>query len=122
MAKGLCCAAQAAGDLGKPLVIDVVTKTGIHQRCGVCEVVPSCRNPNKRVFAFRFLKNIACGLAGRASCTPTAAGIAQYTAQIPLAAAGREITEYRLSEPGNIPPFMPRAVPGGGARYALPNP
>lgn len=120
MAKGLCCAAQAAGDLGKPLVITVTHKDGTtSERCGVCEVVPSCKHPQKAVFAFRFLAKNICGLLGGKACTPTAAGIAQYTRDRTVAAAGREVTEYAVAN-GNV--FRPRPIPGGATPYALPAP
>lgn len=80
--KGICCAAQAAGDLGKPLVVTIHRKDGsTYQRCGTCEVAPSCRNPQKLVFVFRFLANAACGILGATKCTPNAAGVAQYNAE-----------------------------------------
>jgi hypothetical protein len=86
--KGVCCAAQAAGDLGKPLVVTLHKKDGtLATRCGVCEVRPSCSNPQKLVFAFRFLKSVACGLPGASQCKPTAAGIAQYQAERTAAAS-----------------------------------
>jgi hypothetical protein len=73
--KGLCCLAQAKGDLGK--AIATTNKNG-KEICGVCEVRPSCRDPQKRVFAYRRLDAAACGIAGGTHCKPTAAGIAQY--------------------------------------------
>lgn len=116
MAKGLCCLAQQRGDLGKPIVVVLHHKNGqTSQRCGVCEVVPSCRNPQKRVFAFRFLKNLVCNLPGKAHCEPTQAGIAEYQQQIPIAAAGRETLDY----------FAPTLAPtarSGMYPYSLPNP
>lgn len=114
--KGLCCAAQAAGDLGKPLLITVHHKDGTtSERCGVCEVVPSCKNQAVPVFAFRFLKGIACGIPG-GSCKPTAAGVAQYRNQIPIAAAGREIDLYSVATRAG------KDYLGGPARIALPAP
>ena len=116
--KGLCCFAQRQGDLGKPLLITVHKKDGTtSQRCGVCEVVPSCRDPQKRVFAFRFLKAMVCGLPGKTACTPSAAGVAQYTAQRPIAATGGERTEFVLGPTGT---FTPQNIVGGGAPYSLP--
>lgn len=118
MAKGLCCAAQTAGDLGKPLIVNIRKKDGtMTQRCGVCEVVPSCRNPQKLVFAFRFLASAVCGLAGARKCTPTTAGIAEYRTQIPIAAGGRELLEYNVAN-GNV--FQQRTIPGGGRPYMIP--
>jgi hypothetical protein len=78
MAKGLCCQAQARGVLGAPLLINVRLKSGVQvQRCGVCEIAPSCQNPQKPVFRFRFLKGQDCNLtSGR--CIPTPTGVAQY--------------------------------------------
>lgn len=115
--KGLCCAAQAAGDLGKPLVINVRHKDGTtSQRCGVCEVIPSCRDPQKLVFAFRFLKAIACGLAGAAKCGPTPTGIAQYNAARSVAAT----TGFAPFE-GVALPIRPYTLPHGApGPYALP--
>ena len=115
--KGVCCAAQAAGDLGKPLIVSVTTSTGlVKQRCGVCEVRPSCSNPQKLVFAFRFLKSVACGLLGTAKCTPTAAGIAQYNATATQAAT---VAQSAFTESGIPPVFAPYT---GGPRlpYAIP--
>lgn len=116
MGSGLCCAAQAAGDLGKPLIVTVHKKDGSTvQRCGVCEVVPSCRHPQVLVFAFRFIKSMACGIAGRTSCKPTAGGIAEYRAQIPIAARGAEAIAYY------DPSLQTRALPPTGrAPYTLP--
>ena len=126
--KGLCCAAQAAGDLGKPLLVTIHKKDGTNtQRCGVCEVVPSCRNPQTAVFAFRFLKSAVCGLLGSGTCKPSAAGIAQYSQQRTLEAAGTEPTRYSYSYPalGGPPVLTGGAVPGyrpGAYRVALPSP
>jgi hypothetical protein len=93
--KGVCCAAQAAGDLGKPLIVIVHHKDGTtSQRCGTCEVRPSCTNPQKLVFAFRFIKSLACGLAGAKSCAPTSAGIAQYNAERAKVATTAELTTH----------------------------
>ena len=122
MAKGLCCAAQAAGDLGKPLIVTVRRRDGTtFQRCGVCEVRPSCSNPQKLVFAFRFLKRLVCGLPGGATkCGPTAQGVAQYQSQIPVAAAGGQFTAFgpdiRETPQFEFPPTM---IPGG-VPYQLP--
>ena len=113
--KGICCAAQAAGDLGKPLVIVVHRKDGsTYQRCGTCEVAPSCRAPQKLVFVFRFLKSAACGLVGATSCGPTAAGIAQYNAERGVA---RSVGQSVLAE---LPPSFP-ATGRIGSPYLLPN-
>jgi hypothetical protein len=117
--RGVCCAAQAAGDLGKPLVVDVHTASGIKQRCGVCEVRPSCHNPQKLVFAFRFLKNAACALPGTAHCAPTAAGIAQYNAERTAAARTGQIPLYEHHN-GAVT-FAPYAHPGiAPSPYQLP--
>lgn len=123
MAKGLCCAAQAAGDLGKPLIIQVHRKDGtITQRCGVCEVVPSCKHPQNRVFAFRFLASDVCELTA-ASCAPTAAGVAQYQRERVIAAPGgaRETTAY-ITGGGDGRPITltPRALTRD-TPYLLPN-
>lgn len=119
MAKGICCAAQAAGDLGRPLVVMVHRKDGTtYERCGTCEVRPACNNPQKRVFAFRFLPSGACGLAA-SKCMPTAAGIAQYEREVTAsAAAGQGVLSYSATTP---PTFIP--VPRGAiapAPYRLP--
>ena len=119
MAKGLCCAAQAAGDLGKPLIVNVVsTLTGLTtQRCGTCDVVPSCRNPNKLVFSFRFLKKQDCNLVG-GKCVPSAAGIAQYNAAIPIAAAAGEPSAYLV---GPLNALTAQAIPAARRiAYTLP--
>lgn len=99
MAKGLCCAAQAAGDLGKPLIVtfhhhDPTTGAILgtaYQRCGVCEVGPSCSNPQKTVFKFRLLHNNACGLPSKAKCPVTSAGIAQYASERSAAATRPQV-------------------------------
>lgn len=124
MAKGLCCEAQAAGDLGKPLVIDVVRKDGTHtERCGVCEVVRSCKDQTKKVFAFRFLPAGVCGI-GAKKCLPTAAGIAQYDAAARQMAAGTERTEYIPIETGTngrVTGFRGMPIPGAHPTpYRLP--
>jgi hypothetical protein len=121
MAKGLCCAAQKAGDLGKPLVVTVHNKCGgATQRCGVCEVGPSCQNPQKLVFKFRFLKSIDCNLTA-GSCQPTQAGIAQYNAERGRASVSGEIPsiyQYPIT-PGGAITFTPEGrLPG--APYQLP--
>jgi hypothetical protein len=114
MPKGICCAAQAAGDLGRPLIVNVVHKNGTTtQRCGVCEVRPSCSNPQKLVFAFRFLKSIACGLAGATKCTPSSAGIAQYNAERTAAAAAPQ-TVF-----SDVIPIVSTGR-AGGSPYTLP--
>lgn len=123
--KGLCCAAQKAGDLGKPLIITVTRKDGTHaERCGVCEVRPSCSNQAKPVFAFRFLPAGVCNLAA-AKCGPTPAGIAQYNQERITASPGgaRETTAYSPVG-GNGTPihFTTRALPGPEYPYALPAP
>lgn len=123
MAKGLCCAAQSRGDLGKPLVMTIHTKSGAHQRCGVCEVVPSCRNQAVKVFAFRFLPNAVCNLAGKASCKPTPAGEAQYLRDVAIMAPGgaREPYAYQITGGDGLPlAFTPRALPGPEVPYILP--
>ena|SRR5216684_1971744 len=78
MAKGLCCDLQSRGLLGRQVTLTL--KNG-SQRCGVCEVRPSCRDPQKLIFAFRFLPGADCKLPGKSSCIPTAAGVAQYNSQ-----------------------------------------
>lgn len=115
--KGVCCAAQAAGDLGKPLVISIHKKDGtVTQRCGVCEIRPSCSNAQKLVFAFRFLKGAACGLLGASKCTPSAAGIAQYNATATSAATVAQSAFTELNPPVTFAPYT------GGPRlpYAIP--
>ena len=112
--KGICCAAQAAGDLGKPLIITVHRKDGsTYQRCGTCEVAPSCRNPQKLVFVFRFLKGVACGIAGAAKCGPTAQGVSQYNQErsSALSTGQRVLLEQ--------PPLFP-ATGAVGSPYSLP--
>lgn len=112
--KGICCAAQAAGDLGKPLVITVHRKDGTtYQRCGTCEIVPSCRTPQKRVFAFRFLASADCGIVA-AKCGPTAAGIAQYNAEV-----GRARVAGQPSLLEQAPTFPASGLPLGSP-YQLP--
>ena len=114
--KGICCAAQAAGDLGKPLVITIHRKDGsTYQRCGTCEVAPSCRNPQKLVFVFRFLANMACGIVGAAKCAPTAQGVAQYNAERTAAAGTGQPALY---ENGGATRFQPTGVTG--RPYQLP--
>ena len=119
--KGICCAAQAKGDLGKPLAVKYVTKTGETKiRCGVCEVRPSCSDQSKLVFAFRFLKNMACGIAGAASCAPTSAGVAQYNATRTAAAKAPQVV---YDEPSFIPVTAgeyPNLVLGNRGVYQLP--
>lgn len=120
MPKGLCCAAQTAGDLGKPLLVTIHKKDGTTStRCGVCEVRPSCANQSKLVFAFRFLASSVCNLAS-SHCKPTTAGIAQYNLERTRAAAGLERTEYiELGGTGGVPlTLRPMAIPG--RPYALP--
>lgn len=122
MPKGLCCAAQAAGDLGKPLVVTVALKTGgTTTRCGVCEIVPSCKNPQKTVFAFRFLKKQECGLPGTA-CAVTPAGLAQYTAQQGTAAAAGPVGAFTVGGTAGAVTLTPTAGFLGGLPYTLPNP
>jgi hypothetical protein len=122
MAKGLCCAAQAAGDLGKPIVIVVHKKDGsTTERCGTCEIVPSCRNQTVKVFAFRFLASADCGLAA-AKCKPSAAGEAQYNLERARASSGLEREAYTpvysngTSRITGVRPL--RAIPG--RPYMLP--
>jgi hypothetical protein len=124
--KGVCCAAQAAGDLGKPIIVVLHNKDGTvkigsdgqpEKRCGTCEVRPSCRNPQKLVFAFRFLQSLACGLAGTKSCQPTSAGIAQYNAERTAAASTGQVVYDESGTPIQIVPVVPRTV---GRPYQLP--
>ena len=115
MAKGVCCAAQQAGDLGKPLIVNVRTANGVTTRCGVCEIRPSCRDPQKLVFAFRFLKGLACGLA-TTKCGPTAAGIAQYNATATAAGTtGQQSGQQSFTDVNNV--FNPVSI---GAPYTIP--
>jgi hypothetical protein len=121
MAKGLCCAAQAAGDLGKPLIVHTHHKDGSvgPDRCGVCEVGPSCSNPQRVVFKFRFLKPADCHLAS-GSCKPTSAGIAQYNAERGRVSVSGEtplLYQYPVAPGGRIV-FTPEAP--AGAPYTLP--
>jgi hypothetical protein len=117
MAKGLCCAAAAAGDLGKSLVVSIHKKDGsISRRCGVCEVAPSCRDPQKLVFRFKFLASADCGLAAAGKCTPTAAQIAQYDAAR-IEAAGHPVLTYNGAGGNVFAPYTPARVPAG---YTLP--
>ncbi len=112
MAKGICCALQAAGRLGDPVVVTM--KNG-SKRCGVCEVRPSCRDPQKLVFAFRFLKGLVCKLPGASACAPTAAGVAQYNqvrTQAAVSGASFEIAD----QPGY--PALPYPAPH--PHYQLP--
>lgn len=121
MAKGLCCAAQAAGDLGKPIIITVHKKDGTTvQRCGTCEIVPSCRNQAIKVFAFRFLHSIDCGLFGAAKCKPSAQGEAQYNLERARASSGLEREAYLpVYMNGRVSAVRPgRAITG--APYTLP--
>lgn len=115
--KGLCCEAQRRGDLGKPLVILIHHRDGsTTERCGTCEVVPSCANPQKRVFRFKFIPSADCNLPGKKKCMPTGAGVSEYEQQIPLAASGRETLFY---DPARIWAAQRIASP---APYRLPNP
>ena len=101
--KGLCCAAQAAGDLGKPLVVQITKKDGTTtQRCGVCEVRPSCSNQAKLVFAFRFLASAACGLVGASKCAPTQAGLTQYNTERQVAMT---IGQIPLTDAPSLPTY-----------------
>lgn len=129
MAKGLCCAVQAQGGLGKPIQLTIHNKDGsTTQRCGVCEVAPSCSNPQKRVFRFRFLKGIVCGLAGAGKCGPTPAGVAQYANARATAAATGSAIEYEDTQTGPgitfAGPYPSLPIPGAGApsrvTYQLP--
>lgn len=120
MAKGICCALQAQGNLGKPIQLTIHKADGTTiQRCGVCEVRPSCSNPQKKVFAFRFLKSVVCGIAGSSKCTPTAAGITQYNSARTQAATSGSALEV---EDTAGYPTLP--IPGLGApariQYTLP--
>jgi len=117
MAKGLCCRVQADGNLGKNLVIPIHKKDGtISHRCGVCEIRPSCRDPQKRVFAFRFLHSQSCRLAA-AKCVPTQAGIAQYdrTAAEERTSPTNPLEYLNGARPYPLPPGAPPALP-----YTLP--
>lgn len=121
MAKGLCCQAQKNGDLGKPLQIQMVRKCDgkVITRCGVCEVGPSCRDPQKLVFQFRFLKGVDCNLA-TGKCMPTAAGVAQYNNERALAQQSGQVPEYVTYNTANSTySFVPR--PPAGAPYTLPS-
>lgn len=124
--KGVCCAAQAAGDLGKPLIVNVKHKDGsITQRCGTCEIRPSCSNQAKLVFAFRFIKSLACGLAGATHCAPTAAGQAQYNTERAKVATAAELTAlgYTLAPTTGAVAFAPYTRPAGAPAptpYVLP--
>jgi hypothetical protein len=117
---GLCCLAQKNGDLGKELVVTIHHKNGTTtQRCGVCEVVPSCKDQSKLVFAFRFLANAVCRLPGKSSgCTPTAAGRVQYNAERALAARGGASNPYEYQVGNGV--LIPRAISGGALPYSLP--
>jgi hypothetical protein len=118
--KGLCCAAQQAGDLGKPLIVTMHKKDGTtFQRCGTCEVGPSCQNPQKLVFKFRLLQSADCHLPS-GSCKPTAAGIAQYNRERSIAAVSGEVPDIYAYpvEPGGTITFTPR--PPVGKPYQLP--
>jgi len=129
MAKGLCCQVQADGHLGDPIQITVKHKDGTtSQRCGVCEVRPSCSNPQKKVFGFRFLKAAICGLASTGGCTPTPAGIAQYSrvrTQVMASGATLEVQDPFFA-PGEVPTYVTLPIPGAGAPrripYTLPSP
>jgi len=93
MAKGLCCAAVAAGDLGKSLRVIVHKKYGTTgERCGVCEIVRSCTDPQKRVFRFKFLPIGDCGILGK-TCKISDAMVAQYNASR-TEAAGHPVLTY----------------------------
>lgn len=126
MAKGLCCQIQAQGGLGRPIQLSIRKKDGTTvERCGVCEVGPSCSNPQKTVFRFRFLASRVCGIAGTSSCQPTPAGIAQYnTARTQASTLGSPV-EYEdpfTVKPGD--PYVALPIPGAGApsrvTYRLP--
>jgi len=124
MPKGLCCAAQQAGDLGKPLIVNVHRKDGsVVQRCGTCEIVPSCRDQAKMVFRFSWIPSAICNLVA-AVCKPTPAGVAQYNTARGQLAIGSEATGY-LEAYGGSPAaytFTGRALPPGRPPYALPLP
>ncbi len=120
--KGLCCAAQAAGDLGKPLVLTLTHKTGplagqTYQKCGVCEIAPSCSDQTKMVFRFRFLPGSTCGIAGASSCKPTPTGVAQYNAARLSLAAAPATVEYGVT---GLNIFTGRPLPARGTTYSLP--
>jgi hypothetical protein len=92
----------------------MVTMKNGNKRCGVCEVRPSCRDPQKLVFAFRFLKGIVCGLAGASKCTPSPAGIAQYNTE--RTSAGVSGSAFEIAD---IPPYTVR-TPITARPYQLP--
>src|SRR5216684_524618 len=116
MAKGICCQLQAEGHLGQPIQLTIHKKDGTTtQRCGVCEVRPSCSNPQKLVFAFRFLKSAICGIAGVSSCKPTAAGTAQYSAA--RQAAATTGASFEVEDP-----FTGMGVPAPASYRVLPIP
>jgi hypothetical protein len=131
MAKGLCCQLQADGLLGREVQLTIHKKDGTTvDRCGVCEVGPSCSNPQKDVFRFRFIPSAVCNIPGTSACTPTPAGIAQYQAARTAARTTGSPIEVQdvgaLSGIGARPParYSTLPVPGsGGARrvtYTLP--
>jgi hypothetical protein len=128
MAKGLCCLAQANGDLGKPLRIVVQTKSGTSERCGVCEVVQSCSTqtskPPHPVFRFRFLAGGECDLT-TGKCLPTTAGIAQYNTERARAGSGLE-SEFFIPTISGTNGHYTSIRPGGAitrrAPYVLPPP
>jgi hypothetical protein len=117
MPKGLCCMAARAGDLGKTLKVDIHNKmTGaiIGQRCGVCEIGPTCKNPQVLGFRFRFLASEKCGLPGKCMITP--AYVTQYNANR-TEAAGHPVYQYNGTGKNIITPYTPPDVP---IAYTLP--
>jgi hypothetical protein len=118
MAKGLCCAAAAAGDLGKALVVHMRNSCGVTtERCGVCEIGPTCQNPQKLGFRFRLLPSADCGLAGR-KCAVTPAMIAQYNANR-TEPSGHAVFDVSGTGTNTFTRFAPPRTPAG---YTLPNP
>ena len=120
--KGLCCAAQAAGDLGKPLVLTLTHRTGplagqTYQKCGVCEVAPSCSDQAKLVFRFRFLPGGTCGIAGAGTCKPTPTGVAQYNAARATLATTPASLDYYVTGTNVL---TGRPLPARGTTYSLP--
>jgi hypothetical protein len=99
MAKGLCCRAAAAGALGKRLRMTVHDACGrTREACGICEIGQSCRNPQKRVFQFRFLPGVECQLVAK-HCEVTEAMEDQYDRNI---ANGHEILSMNGGPPTRV--------------------
>jgi hypothetical protein len=104
---GFCCEMQARGLLGHADIITITKKDGTRsQRCGVCEIGPSCSNPQKLVFKFRFVASADCGLIA-GTCKPTEAGIAQYNRD-------------RVEPAGHTVVRRTPATPGLGGTYTFP--